>query len=85
MQISIFCESITTIEKAVNFLPETRKEIIYVQDKPNKISGWEADEVKEKCLLCFSESKGFEIMREISCVFMGEDLLGSEDLEGFKC
>jgi hypothetical protein len=68
MEISIFCESITTLEKTVNFLPETRKEIIYVQDKLNKISGLEADEVKEKCRLCFSESKGFEIMCEISCV-----------------
>lgn len=73
----------TTVEKAVNFLPETRKEIIYVQDKPNKINCSEADEVKETQRLCFSESKGFQIMCEISYVLMREDVLGSEDLDGF--
>jgi hypothetical protein len=69
----------------VYFLPETRKQMSYVQDNLNKISVSEADEVKEKCRLCYYESNGFEIMCQISCVFMGEDLLGSEGLEEFEC
>jgi hypothetical protein len=34
------------MEKTIYFLPETRKEIISVQDQLNKRSGLEADEVK---------------------------------------